>query len=84
MSQGFLEALGRGGKPWRVVNAVVDDPGAFGKNRTGFMGITTNTFQAVYGKFLASSSAMPLSEYPRVSARRMNRQETTSSCEYSR
>jgi hypothetical protein len=58
MAQGFLGALGRGGKPWRVVKAAMDDPGAAGENRTGFMGITTNKFQAVYGRFLASSSAI--------------------------
>jgi hypothetical protein len=54
MAQGFLGALGRGGKPWRVVKATVDDPGAAGKNRTGFMGITINGHHLVEGQVLHS------------------------------
>ena len=52
MAQGLLRVLGRGGQPWRVVKAAVNDPGAAWKGRTGLVGVATDGDHLVKGEVL--------------------------------
>ena len=52
MAKGFCLTLGRGGVPWRVIKAAVNDPGAPGEDQTGLVGLVTDGHYDIEGKVL--------------------------------